>query len=88
MRGFELPKKIVLHTLRTKCQYQETVDVPAHLGIPLQGWFKVRSQEILKLLLYSVTETNSGDTSGNLGEMFGRMLGRSRHRVWLVIPKA
>ena len=63
MRGFELPK-IVLHTLRIKCQFEDTVNTPAHLSIPLRGRFKARSQEISNLLLYSVTETNSGILPG------------------------
>lgn len=58
MRGFELPK-VVLHTLRLKCQFHDTTDTPAHLTVPLRGRFKARSQEISDLILYSVTETDS-----------------------------
>jgi hypothetical protein len=59
LRGFELPK-IVLHEIRRMVLLEEEHGVPAHVGIPMRGKFKQRSNEIVNILCYCVAVTASG----------------------------
>ena len=60
LRGFEVPK-IVLTELRGQIQSEKGKDgSPAHIGVPLRGRFKARSNAVQKLLVFVAYETQSG----------------------------
>ena len=60
LRGFEVPK-IVLTELRGQIHSQKGADnSPPHIGLPLRGRFKARSNAIQKLLVFVAYETQSG----------------------------
>ena len=59
LRGFELPK-IVLTSLRTQIDWEGNDFEQPHVGIPLTGRFKARSNTVKKILVFVAIETASG----------------------------
>ena len=60
LRGFEVPK-VVLSELRGQIQLTPGRDgTPPHIGVPLRGRFKARSNAVQKLLVFVCCETASG----------------------------
>ena len=59
LRGFELPK-IVLSELRNQIVLESRHGETPHVGIPLRGRFKARSNAIERLLVFTAAVTASG----------------------------
>jgi len=59
LRGFELPKLVLTHLREFRCRIA-TPNLPAHLGLPFAGRFKLRGNMDQNMILFVVAETSSG----------------------------
>ena len=99
LRGFETPK-IFLHDLRQQMVNPEMAKhmtmsgnkTLRHISLPLEGWFKARSQEIQRRIIDIAWETSSGlkpglwdvrliDTLENCGVRYGSAFQRSGNQM-------
>lgn len=83
LRGFEAPK-IVLDDIRNQIQLEKKDGIPAHVGVPLFGRFKARSNSEVRILIFTVAETASGLKPGLWISRLVRMLDvRGKRTGWL-----